>query len=139
MNDPISKDKSTIEARLHRSLTNQISVPKLDGRFDAGVWARIEAEKRATARVAVPDVRNQAAASWLRAVNVAGVLVAAILVAYFGARLLGGVDVSVNVPQVPAQLNTATAQLLGWAITVVVLSVGLMLTPFGRRLRMSLD
>jgi hypothetical protein len=72
-------------------------------------------------------------------VNVAGVLVAAILVAYFGARLLGGVDVSVNVPQVPAQLNTATAQLLGWAITVVVLSVGLMLTPFGRRLRMSLD
>ena len=38
---PNSRD---VEARLERSLRNQVRVPKLDGRFDAAVWARIEAE-----------------------------------------------------------------------------------------------
>ena len=47
-------NKLQIEARLERSLRNQVRAPKLDGRFDAAVWARIESEKSAAASVGLP-------------------------------------------------------------------------------------
>lgn len=124
-----------IEARLHRSLVGQVQAPRLDGRFDAGVWARIEAEKQAAARV-VP--RSSAAATWLRASNTAGMIVAGILVVYFGLRLLNGVDLEVPVPHVSLQLSEATQQMVSWGIAAAALIFGVMLTPMGQRLRMML-
>jgi len=123
-------NKHEIEARLDRSLDNQLRVPRLDRRFDAAVWARIEAEQQASVRAAAkPD----SAAAWLRASNTAGMIVAAILVVYFGLRMLSGVELDVPTPQV--SLTETTAKFLGWGIAAAALGFGLMLTPMGRRLR----
>jgi len=121
-----------IEARLERSLTRQVRAPRLDGRFDAGVWARIEAERNAAARIAP---RSSVAASWLRASNVAGLIVAGILVAYFGLRMLSGIELEMPAPIRSMQLDAATQRQLGWAIAAAALVFGFMLTPMGRRVR----
>ena len=121
-----------IEARLHRSLTSQVRAPRLDGRFDAAVWARIEAERQAAARVVPP---TSAAATWLRAGNVAGMIVAVILAAYFGLRSLIGVDIEVPAPQLSLQLSEAMQRFVGWGIAAATIIFGLMLTPMGQRLR----
>jgi hypothetical protein len=125
-------NKHEVEARLHRSLASQVRAPKLDGRFDAGVWARIEAEQQKSPRIAM---KSGAAAAWLSACNTAGLIVAGILVAYFGARLLNGVEVGVSVPDLSLQMSQATQQFVGWAISASAIAFGLMLTPIGRRLR----
>lgn len=132
-------DKAEIEARLHRSLISQVRVPKLDGRFDAAIWARIEAEERAQQRAVAP-VRAPAAGAqrWLLASNVGGFVVAAILVLYFGTRMLGGVAIempAVPVPSLSPEQTETTIKLVGWGITAVALAFGLMFTPLGRRLR----
>ncbi|HET9865627.1 MAG TPA: hypothetical protein VFP37_19475 [Steroidobacteraceae bacterium] len=127
-----------IESRLDRSLANQLRVPQLDRRFDAAVWARIEAEERARARAAAPVVRSAAAPRWLFASNVAGFVVAALLVAYFGARVLAGIEVdlsAVPVPSLSPEQRQATVGLIGWGITIASLAFGLMFTPLGRRVR----
>jgi len=121
-----------IEARLERSLASQVRVPRLDGRFDAGVWARIEAERQAAART---EPRSSAAASWLRASNVGGLIVAAVLAAYFGLRMLSGVEVEVPAPHLSVQLSESTQQFVGWGISAAAIIFGLMLTPMGRRVR----
>jgi len=121
-----------VETRLDRSLASQVRVPKLDRRFDAGVWARIEAEQQASARI---TARPAAAAVWLRASNTAGMIVAGILVVYFGLRLLSGVEVDVPAPQISVQLSQHVEKFLGWGIAAAALAFGLMLTPMGRRLR----
>jgi hypothetical protein len=133
------KDKAGIEARLHRSLASQVRVPKLDRRFDAAVWARIEAEEHAGQRAVAP-ARPPApgAQRWLLASNVGGFIVAALLVVYFGVRMLGGVQV--DLPVVPAlslspEQMDATIKMVGWAVTFGALAFGLMFTPLGRRLR----
>jgi hypothetical protein len=125
-----------IEARLDRSLARQVRVPKLDRRFDAAVWARVEAEDRARARAAAPVAAPSGAQRWLFASNVAGLLVAAILVLYFGARMLGGVEVDLSampVPSLSPAQTDATLRLVGWGITFASLAFGLMFTPLGRR------
>jgi len=124
--------KQQIEARLERSLASQLRAPRLDGRFDAGVWARIEAEQQASMRVAA---KPNSAAAWLRASNTAGMIVAGILVVYFGLRLLSGVEVEVPTPQVAVRLVEVSERFFGWGITIAALAFGLMLTPMGRRLR----
>jgi len=132
MNRTPETKSAEIEARLHRSLTSQVRAPRLDGRFDAGVWARIEAERHAAAQRAP---RTSAAASWLRASNTAGMIVAGLLVAYFGLRMLSGVDVEVSVPHLSVELSQATQQFVGYGIAATALIFGLMLTPMGRSVR----
>lgn len=132
-----------IEARLDRSLASQLRVPKLDRRFDAGVWARIEAEQRAQQPAVAPTRAPVAtpandAQRWLFASNVAGFIVAAILVAYFGMRMLGGVAAelpAVSVPSLSHEQTDATIKLISWGFTALALAFGLMFTPLGRRLR----
>jgi hypothetical protein len=138
-------NKQDIEARLDRSLASQLRVPKLDRRFDAGVWARIEAEQRARQpAAAMPSALApvgrpaKAAQRWLFASNVAGFIVAAILVAYFGMRMLGGITVempAVPVPSLSLEETGAMIKLISWAISGVALAFGLMFTPLGRRVR----
>jgi hypothetical protein len=127
-----------IEARLDRSLAHQLRVPKLDRRFDAAVWARIEAGERARARAAAPVVAPRGAQRWLFASNVVGFLVAGILVLYFGVRTLGGLEVqlsAVAVPSLSPEQSVATLRLVGWGITFASLAFGLMFTSLGRRMR----
>jgi len=128
--------KAEIEARLERSLRKQIRAPQLDGRFDAAVWSRIEAEAQSTtAAPATIASKADAAARWLRAVNVAGVIVAVVLVAYFGAPMLSGAEIEVPLPSVSAEQSKTAMQLFGWAVTGAALLFGLMFTGLGRRLR----
>ncbi|HKE94078.1 MAG TPA: hypothetical protein VKB34_07210 [Povalibacter sp.] len=124
-----------IEARLDRSLANQVQVPKLDRRFDAAVWARIEAESsKSLAAPAMP--RKSAAERWLFASNVIGFAVTALLVLYFGARMFMGVEVDLPVmPALLPELTGGTMQLAGWCIAITAIAFGLLLTPRGRRLR----
>jgi hypothetical protein len=125
-----------IEARLDRSLANQLRLPKLDRRFDAAVWARIEAETSAS-RAALAMPRESAAARWMFASNAVGFLVAAMLVLYFGARMFTGVEVELPVPSLswsPEQTN-ATLKFVGWVLAFGAIGFGLMFTSLGRRLR----
>jgi hypothetical protein len=123
-----------VEARLERSLRSQVRVPKLDGRFDAAVWSRIEAGK---APAMAPAVRN-AGSRWMFATNVIGALVTAALVIYFGAQAFTGSGVSVPVPEVSAGLVERMVALLMWPMTILALGTGIMFTPLGRRLRAEL-
>ena len=120
-----------VEARLERSLRSQVRVPKLDGRFDAGVWARIEAEK---AKAVAPVVRS-AASRWMFATNVLGALITVALVIYFGVQTFAGDVVSVPVPVVSTGLVERLSTLLTWPMTILALATGIMFTPLGRRLR----
>jgi hypothetical protein len=128
--------KHEIEARLDRSLARQVRVPKLDRRFDGGVWARIEAAKGAQ-QVAAADTSASAARAsrWLFASNVAGYLVAALLVVYFGVRMLGGVEIEIPAPTLSPEHSALTQQVIHWGFTIGALAFGLMLSPLGRRLR----
>jgi hypothetical protein len=122
---------SQVEARLERSLRNQVRVPKLDGRFDAAVWARIEAEKVK----AVAPVARSAASRWMFATNVIGALITVALVIYFGAQVFAADGVSVPVPAVSTGLVERMITLLVWPMTILALATGIMFTPLGRRLR----
>ena len=122
-----------VEARLERSLRSQVRVPKLDGRFDAAVWARIES---ASATASVPAARSRTAASrWLFLSNVIGVVVAIVLVGFFGAQSLTGVEVNVALPQVSPGFVESAVKAITWPVTGIALVVGMMFTPIGRRLR----
>ena len=126
--DQSSRD---VEARLERSLRNQVRVPKLDGRFDAAVWARIDAEKTSAA---APVVRS-AASRWMFATNLIGALITVGLVIYFGAQAFAEEGVSVAVPVVSTGLVERMITLLMWPMTILALATGIMFTPLGRRLR----
>jgi hypothetical protein len=120
-----------VEARLERSLRNQVRVPKLDGRFDAAVWARIEGEQ---VRAVAPVVRS-AASRWMFATNVVGALITVALVIYFGMQAFAGEGVSVPVPEVSTGLVERLITLLTWPMTILAFATGIMFTPLGRRLR----
>jgi hypothetical protein len=121
------------EVRLERSLRAQIKAPRLDGRFDAAVWSRIDTEKRAMATAAMP----RRAPRWLFASNLIGLAVTVVLVAFFTWRALNGVNLSVEeaveLPQVSAATYATISQYAGWVIAAVVLVFAAMFTPSGRR------
>jgi hypothetical protein len=132
--------KLEIEATLERSLRSQVKAPRLDGRFDAAVWSRIEAAQQ---HAPVNDLAAPASASarWLFFINVIGMAVALVLVLYFGAQAFGSVEL--NVPRVAAPEISATMmeRISGLAVQLVSgasLLFGLMYTAFGRRLRAEL-
>jgi len=143
---------SKIEARLDRSLERQIRAPRLDGKFDAAVWSRIEAQQSPVSSLSLPEARRALpAARWLFVSNLIGGVIAASLLVMFGMQFLGGaaavVDVPVSLPALSdwtlASLSEQTkTQLLsgaGYVITLAVLGFAVSLTSFGRRLRANLS
>jgi hypothetical protein len=136
--------RKDIEARLDRSLANQIEVPRLDRRFDAAVWARIEAEEaRATNPVAdLAPSRAERASRWLAISNVVGITVTLGVALYFVLRTFGGIelpvtDVDVTMPVIPEDMTARIIGVLGQVLGVVALLFGLSFTSIGRRVRAS--
>ena|SRR5690349_12286347 len=138
-------DIKQIEARLDRSLRNQIQAPQLDGGFDAAVWARIakeDAKAAAGAPEAVPS-RAIRASRWLAISNALGIATTLGIALFFAMRALSGIgpafDLDVNLP-LPA-LDEATVAhtlgILGQVLGYAALAFGLSFTSFGRRLRAS--
>ena len=123
-----------IEARLHRSLVNQVRVPKLDRRFDAGVWARIEAQEQGQLG-AQPVSHKSGSEKWLLTSNIAGIAVAAALVVFFGLRMFSGAEVEASLPDFSAAQSQQATQIIAWTVTSVALAVGALFTPVGRWLR----
>jgi hypothetical protein len=125
------------EARLDRSLENQISAPRLDGRFDASVWARIEAGKTRAANPVLVESRAQKLSRWLFLSNAVGGFVTAALCIYFGLRAFADVDVDLGVtmPSIPAAFMQSAIAACGYLATALVLGFVFAITPFGRRLR----
>ncbi|MEO8019744.1 MAG: hypothetical protein ABI769_18200 [Pseudomonadota bacterium] len=133
--------KLEIEAALERSLRKQVVVPRLDGRFDAAVWSRIEAEDQRASRSARAAAVAPASARWLFAINLVGASFVVVLVLYFGIQSFRGVTVSlpiVSAPEVSATTMDWVSRAGGWCITAASLAFGLMFTSLGRRLRSSL-
>jgi hypothetical protein len=133
--------KLEIEAALERSLRAKIKVPRLDGRFDAAVWSRIEAEGQRGANPVRAAAVAPASTRWLFIINALGASVALALVVYFGVQSFAGVEVvvpAVSVPQVSASMLDEITRVAGWAVTAASLAFGLMFTSLGRRLRSEL-
>lgn len=130
--------KLDIEARLHRSLANQVRTPKLDRRFDDAVWARIEAEENPSI-AAAPATDKSSAARWLRIINGIGFLVAALLVAWFGVRIFGSMDFGATLPQLSFAPGDQTVKILCWAVAGAAIVFGVLFTPIGRWLRSELS
>jgi len=128
--------KHSIEARLERSLANQVRARRLDRRFDSAVWARIEAQEHAT----VPAARRVARATsseghWMLVTNVIGFTVAALLVVYFGLRMFSPSDIEASMSGISFVPSQQIAELIAGAVSVAAVAVGLMFTPIGRRVR----
>src|SRR4051812_3312790 len=146
--------RKDIEARLDRSLANQITAPRLDGRFDAAVWARIDAaDSRATnpesagsryldELAGTPRAR---ATRWLAISNGIGASVVVALLAYFGLHLFAGASFSLGVevpatvamPQIPESMIEQIIGVLGYVLSFAALAYGIGLTSLGRRVRAS--
>jgi hypothetical protein len=131
------KHKADIEAALERSLREQLNVPRLDARFDAAVWARIEAEesRRAAPAAQIPARATASTARWLNIINVIGLASVAIFFCAFGAQLLADMDVSFSLPQIPAATAERILADASTVIATVAVAFGFMFTPWGRRLR----
>ena len=123
-----------IEARLERSLRGQVKAPRLPRRFDAAVWARIDAESaKAPALVlAMP--------TWHFVINGIGMGVALLMLVIFGGQWL--LSIEPNLPLPPVSMSAATIEQImetcAPAVTTVALVFGLMFTPLGRALRREL-
>ena len=145
-----------IEARLDRSLANQIAAPRLDRRFDAAVWARIAAEKAKAANPvvvasgSVPSStlpsRAERLSRWLAITNAIGITVTLGVALYFVLRTYGGLDlavsdvnvsVPVSVPVIPDDMLARITGVLGQVLGFAALAFGLSFTSLGRRVRAS--
>lgn len=136
--------RKDIEARLDRSLANQIKVPRLDRGFDAAVWARIEAAE-APLQATNPGSRvsrTLRASRWLVISNYIGIAVALGVALYFLLRTHAGVelpieDVNVRMPEIPEQTVDQVVAVLGQVLGFAALAFGLSFTSIGRRVRAS--
>lgn len=131
------KHKAQIETALDRSLRQQVTVQRLDSKFDAAVWARIEAEE---SRGAAPALQSAAsatpkAARWLYAINILGLGSVAIFLCVYGAQLLAGMDVSAMVPELSDSTRMSILMNASTVIATVAVAIGLMFTPLGRKVR----
>jgi hypothetical protein len=131
------KDKSQIEAALERSLRKQVVLPRLDRKFDAGVWARIEAEQ---ARAAVPAApasvySSPAMERWLFVINILGLASVVIFLGAMGWQMLPGMEISESLPAISAATRESIVMNGSMLIASLAAAFGLMFTPWGRRLR----
>jgi hypothetical protein len=126
----MNNDKG-IEARLERALRGQVKAPRLEKRFDAAVWARIDAQKSPA-----PPAPS-APLNWLFVFNGIGIGVAFVLLCVFGLQSLSGVEPQLALPEVTVAPATMERIVLiaAQAITFAAVLFGLMFTPWGRRLR----
>jgi len=131
------KDKSQIEAGLERSLRKQVTVPRLDRKFDAGVWARIEAdESRSTApALQAPENSPPTAARLLNMLNILGLATVAIFLCVFGWQMLSGLDISESLPEISVATRERILMSGSTVIAAVAVAFGLLFTPLGRRVR----
>ena len=131
------KDKSQIEAGLERSLRKQVTVPRLDRKFDAGVWARIEAdESRSTApALQAPENSPPTAARLLNMINILGLATVTIFLCVFGWRMLSGMDISQSLPEISAATRQSILTNGSTVVATLAVAFGLMYTPWGRRVR----
>ena len=137
--------RKDIEARLDRSLGNQIKLPQLDRRFDAAVWAKIEAAEARATNPVTEDAPSRAvrASRWLAITNSIGIAATLAVVLVFVLRTYGGVEPSVNLemnvsmPVIPEDMVTRIVAVLGQVLGFVALAFGLSFTSFGRRIRAS--
>jgi hypothetical protein len=141
--------KQDIEARLDRSLQNQVGVPRLGKQFNAAVWARIAAEEAKAARPVAAQVSSRAvrASRWFAITNTIGVAVTLGIVAYFLMRTYGGIDASalnlgvempsVSMPFLSDAMVSQITGVLGQVLGLAALLFGLSLTSVGRRIRES--
>src|SRR5205085_12428281 len=133
--------RKDIEARLDRALANQIAVPPLDRRFDAAVWARIEAAEQsakatppvANIQASVQPSRAERASRWLAITNTIGIAVSLGVALYFVLRTYGGVDIPVSdvnvaVPLIPDDMVARITTVLGQVLGIVALAFGLSFT-----------
>jgi hypothetical protein len=127
--------KLDIEARLERSLVNQVKAPQLGKKFDASVWARIEAETQAATNPVLAQPKQSTSARWLLISNAIGVSVAVALVVVFGLQSFADVSLSVPTVEVSAATREQIYEYARLAITFASLAFGLFFTPIGRRLR----
>jgi len=137
--------RKDIEARLDRSLANQVKLPQLDRRFDAAVWARIEA---AESRATLPETEAQPsravrASRWLAISNSIGIAATLGVALYFVLRTYGGIEpvvpleVHVPVPVIPENMVAQVVAVLGQVLGLAALIFGLSFTWVGRRIRAS--
>jgi hypothetical protein len=137
--------KHDIEARLDRALEKHIAVPRLDGRFDASVWARIESEQSRATNPVLPEAsaRVSRVSRWLSISNTLGIAVAAALALYFGLQMFSGVEVNFSIdvplPELPAVDTTLVETTGGYVIGLLAIAFGLAFTSLGRRVRSSLN
>jgi hypothetical protein len=131
------KDKSQIEAALERSLRRQVTVPRLDRKFDAGVWARIEAEQARAMAPALPAPveSTPVMARWLYLINILGLATVTIFLCVFGWQMLSGMNISESLPEISAATRRSIVMNGSMAIAMLAFAFGLMFTPWGRRLR----
>ena len=133
------KGNTEIEASLERSLRAQVKVPRLDSKFDAKVWARIEAEARPVA-ARVPVSRAVVKAGrWLNVINIASLASAAIFVSFFGARMFAGADISVTLPEFSPTVNAEIVTQLSLGLAGAAVLFGFWNAPWIRRLREELS
>lgn len=135
-----------IEARLDRSLRNQVPVPKLDASFNAAVWARIAQEETATAPATAIPVRTIHASRWLTLINVLGVTVTLGIALVFALRAFGSIDVPAidlgvdfSLPTLSEDTVQSTTRALGQVLGYLALAFGLSFTSFGRRIRRAIS
>jgi hypothetical protein len=132
------KRRPEIEIALEKSLRSQVKVPRLDERFDAAVWARIEtAESRATSASAVP-VGSLTAARWLTIINFLGLAVVALMVWAYGAQMFAGADFIASFTELSAASRERIVSGASLGIAAAAVLFGFMYTPWGRRLRQEL-
>jgi hypothetical protein len=136
--------KKDIEARLDRSLQNQIVAPRPGKAFDAAVWARIEAEEVKATNPGVEPARVLRASRWLAVTNMVGVAATLAVALYFALGSFGGIEpptlnlgVSVSLPVISDEALTKTLAACGQVLGFVALMFGLSFTSLGRRLRAS--
>jgi hypothetical protein len=136
--------RKDIEARLDRSLRNQIELPKLGKAFNAAVWARIEAEERTATNPGAAPSRALLASRWFAIVNSVGIAATLVVAIYFALGSFGGVEpptvnlgVHVPMPEISEGTVTKSLAVLGQLIGGVALLFGLSFTSIGRRLRAS--
>jgi hypothetical protein len=131
------KDKSQIEAGLERSLRKQVTVPRLGRKFDAGVWARIDAEeaRRAAPAMQLSGNSTPATARWLYVINILGLASVTIFLCVFGWQMLSGLDISESLPEISVATRERILMSGSTVIAALAVAFGLMFTPWGRRVR----
>jgi hypothetical protein len=141
MNHEARNKAADVEARLERSLRNQIKVPRLDGSFDAAVWSRIADEGRAAQKLNLAPPRVVDAAGgrtprWLMLSNLIGIAVAILLTVLYVVRAMSGVelpaDLGVSMPRLSTEQQLSMLRITGAVFSLAALAFGLRFTKIGR-------